>query len=730
MGSKIKEETRFYFDSIAKSYAQVFFSDNIVLALLVILASFIDPFAGLAGILCVITTVILAKGFGLNEQLIRNGTYGFNAVLAGLALGVFFKFTLTFCVLLLLASILLLLLTVWLSGVSTAYRVPFLSIPFVVCIWVLVLSGRTLDALHLREREINSYAELWQFGGAAVASFFDSINKLDLPMVVGAYLKSLGSVVFESNIVAGLLVALALLIFSRIAFTLSIIGFAAGYAFTYFFRGDVNMIEYSFIGFNYILSAIAIGGFFLIPSAGSYIIAIVMVPVVGLLITAINNVVAIYHLPIYSMPFSIAVILVVYALVNRYSIKKLALVQYQQFSPEKNLYTLKNKIERFKNDTYFHIGLPFYGEWLVSQGHNGNITHKDDWRFAWDFVVTDENNRTFKLPGREVTDFYCYGLPVIAPAAGYVVKIVDGIEDNPVGDANIADNWGNTIIIKHGDYLYSQISHIKKESFKVRLGDYVRKGDVLALCGNSGRAPEPHIHFQLQSVPEVGAKTLQYPICYYQAKEDGKYSFQSFTYPKQGQLLSKVIPTALLQSAFHFPLGKTFEFKVKGKKEEYVKWEVFVDMANNPYIYCWNTGSYAYFTNNETLYYFTDFKGDSKSLLYYFYVGAHKILLGYSGNFEVKDSLNAQGFVGGPAKFIQDFVAPFTIFMHSEFTARYTEIENQDGTKDIKIMTNAIGTTGSMVNRKIDFEMMLCDNKLKTFTINENNQCIIAEHLN
>ena len=70
---------------------------------------------------------------------------------------------------------------------------------------------------------------------------------------------------------------------------------------------------------------------------------------------------------------------------------------------------------------------------------------------------------------------------------------------NNIGDVNLGDNWGNTIIIKHGDYLFSKISHIKEGSFKVRVGDYVKKGDVLAVCGNSGRSPEPHLHFQLQS---------------------------------------------------------------------------------------------------------------------------------------------------------------------------------------------------------------------------------------
>ena len=76
-----------------------------------------------------------------------------------------------------------------------------------------------------------------------------------------------------------------------------------------------------------------------------------------------------------------------------------------------------------------------------------------------------------KAHGIYLEDYYCYGAPVVAPADGTVVNIIDGIEDNNPGDINMSQNWGNTIIIKHTDYLYSQISHLKQDSFKVKIGD-------------------------------------------------------------------------------------------------------------------------------------------------------------------------------------------------------------------------------------------------------------------
>lgn len=514
---------------------------------------------------------------GFNSVFIRMGTYSYNSLLVGLAMGIFFKFNMVFLVMLMLASFFTLLITVWLSSISAVHKIPFLSLPFLISVWTILLSARSFGALELSEREIYSFNELWNIGGSSLVSIYEKTNFLKFNFLVEVYLKSLGAIFFQYNIISGLLIAIGLLIYSRIAFSLSILGFLAGYLFCFFVQGNLSELTYSYIGFNYILSAIAIGGFYLIPSPRSYLMVLLSVPLIGLLISALGQILVVYQLPLYSLPFILVVILLIFAFNNRYYIKNLQLVQYQQFSPEKNLYAYHNRIERFKNDTYFHIHLPFYGEWFVSQGAEGSITHKEDWRFAWDFVIVDETKKTFRLPGKELADFYCYGLPILAPAAGYVINMLEGMEDNVIGDVNVTENWGNTIVIKHSEFLYSKISHIKNASFKVKIGDYVKKADVIAYCGNSGRSPEPHIHFQLQATPHIGSKTLKYPISYYVAKQNGNYSFHSFDYPAEEQTILKTAPTALIREAFHFIPGMIFDFEVnkEGMKEK-VKWGYFL----------------------------------------------------------------------------------------------------------------------------------------------------------
>ncbi len=721
---------KLYHNGIVNSYGQIFFSNHQWFGYLLLLASFVDPYIGICGLIAAAVSVVFADWMGYNHESIRSGLYSYNSILVGFTIGVFYQFNFAFFGLLILGSFFTMLISVWLAAFFSSYRIPFLSLPFLLGVWAVMMGARGFNAVELSERGIFTINELYSFWGPEMGKLMADIHAIKFPLLIDVYLKSLGAIFFQYNLLVGLIIALGLLIYSRIAFSLSILGFLTGYYFCDFFQANMTELEYSYIGFNYILSSIALGGFFLIPSWRSYLMVMVSATMIALSISALGKLFFNFGLPIYSLPFSLVVMLLLYALLQRYNTNGLNLVQYQLYSPEKNLYAYHHRLERYKNDTYFHIHLPFYGEWFVSQGHEGKITHKEDWRFAFDFVVVDETQKTFKGSGEEVNDFYCYDLPVLSPAAGYVVTLVDGVEDNLIGDVNLGENWGNAIVIKHGDFLYSKITHIKDASFKVKLGDYVKKGEVLATCGNSGRSPEPHIHFQLQSTPFVGAKTLKYPIAYYVSKLNGKFTFHSFDYPLENQNVFRITPTNLISQAFYFVPGMTMEFKVEnGAKKSLVKWEVFTDALNQSYIYCGASQSYAYFVNNDTLHYFTDFKGDKKSLLYYFYIAAHKILMGYFQDLEVKDILPVDGFFSGESQFIQDFIAPFKIYQKVNYSSTFKKIDDVMNPQYIKIISSAVAQTAGSVHGEMNFTLELSNNKISQLTINDGEKCISAKRI-
>ena len=81
------------------------------------------------------------------------------------------------------------------------------------------------------------------------------------------------------------------------------------------------------------------------------------------------------------------------------------------------------------------------------------------------------------------------GTPIIAPADGLVISV--GREGN----------YGRMIAINHGYNMKTRYGHLHK--FRVKKGDRVKRGQIIAEVGKSGRTTGPHLHYEvlLNGVP-------------------------------------------------------------------------------------------------------------------------------------------------------------------------------------------------------------------------------------
>jgi murein DD-endopeptidase len=124
-------------------------------------------------------------------------------------------------------------------------------------------------------------------------------------------------------------------------------------------------------------------------------------------------------------------------------------------------------------------------------------------RFAIDWIRIDSNGNLFHGDAKANEHFYGYGAQVLAVADGRVSDLKDGLEEN-VGTTErdnrtiTVDNAvGNYVTLGLGHGQFAVYAHLQPGSFRVKLGDKVRAGQVLALLGNSGNSDAPHLHFQL-----------------------------------------------------------------------------------------------------------------------------------------------------------------------------------------------------------------------------------------
>jgi urea transporter/murein DD-endopeptidase MepM/ murein hydrolase activator NlpD len=715
------------------SYSIIFFFNNKLLASVIMLVSFLNFFAGLSGLIAVLVAVLIAHTMDFDKIQLKNGVYSFNALLTGIGMGTFFDPGLVFFSLLLLASLLTLILSVTLSGWLYKYGLPFLSIPFVITFWFILLPSSQFENLGLTQRNIYWMNEVYAIGGNQMLNFFQTMDTLPVHKMVDIYLRSMSSIFFQDNLIAGLLIALALLVCSRIAFSLSVIGFISAYLFAKFSGSAAASITYYNIGANYMMVAIAVGGFFTIPSKYSYLWTVLLVPLTSLVLLFMSKLFGIFQLPVFSLPFSFVVILLVYFLMMRINPSKLVLTPIQYYSPEINLYTYNNNKSRLSNFLYFPLHLPFWGEWTVTQGHDGKHTHKGDWGNAFDFMVFDDKSNTYKSNGLLCENYHSYNKPILAPADGIVEDIIDNVDDNEIGKVNTTENWGNTIIIRHLSGLYTQMSHLKKRSFKVTKGNYVKRGDLLAYCGNSGRSPEPHLHFQVQVTPLLGSKTINYPFAYYAEKEKTVQQLRQFSKPSEGALVSGVKINPLLKVAFDIMPNTTLKYSYLNDREieKTEQWEAFTDAWNNKYIYCKDTAASAYYVNDGVMFYFTAFYGKKESLLYYFYLSAYKVFLGDLNMAEMKVAMPLNIIRNKKISiWFQDFIAPFYNYINVWHSVKSEVSENPPDAGILilksQIEVSVFGKTGTNSESTITLK----ENCIKEFTYETNKTKIHAKWVN
>lgn len=146
--------------------------------------------------------------------------------------------------------------------------------------------------------------------------------------------------------------------------------------------------------------------------------------------------------------------------------------------------------------------MPITDEWFVYWGGTNEFVNYhypfEQQRYAYDLVKM-VNHQTFKDSPLKNENYYAFGAEVVAPADGTVIQVMSSIKDNIPGVRDEANILGNYCIIAHDKNEFSMLAHLKKDSIFVNVGDHVKIGQLLGLCGNSGYSSEAHIHFQVMN---------------------------------------------------------------------------------------------------------------------------------------------------------------------------------------------------------------------------------------
>lgn len=223
---------------LGRGIGQVMFQNNALSGLLMLIGIFLNSWQ--MGILAVsgnIISTLTAYFSGYGRDDIKDGLYGFNGTLVGIAVGVFMELSLGSLLLMVVSSC----ISTWIVRLFNLQRsLPGFTAPFILsvwgllgfCIWIMPDMLLVSDAVNNTTQGIN-YFQTFSFG--------------------------IGQVMFQGNIWTGLLFLVSILVNSRTAAFYTVLGALLPIPFAVLLGIDSETLNMGLMGYNGVLCAIALG---------------------------------------------------------------------------------------------------------------------------------------------------------------------------------------------------------------------------------------------------------------------------------------------------------------------------------------------------------------------------------------------------------------------------------------------------------------------------------------
>ena len=122
-------------------------------------------------------------------------------------------------------------------------------------------------------------------------------------------------------------------------------------------------------------------------------------------------------------------------------------------------------------------------------------------RFAIDFIKLDSSGHYASGDKDVISNWYSSGAEVLSVADGVVAAVRNDFPESLTLAAHqqydSSKATGNYISIDIGNNAFAFYEHLKPNSIRVRAGQKVKKGEVIASLGFTGQSTGPHLHFHV-----------------------------------------------------------------------------------------------------------------------------------------------------------------------------------------------------------------------------------------
>ena len=284
-----------------RGIGQVIFLNNPLSGLLILAALFIQsPWVGTMGLVAVVASTLTAIWLRLDRDSIRNGLFGYNGILVGVALATFGMsgngawnpaWAIAAIVFSAMTTVFMKTMGLWFV---TKFKVPLLTLPFNIAT-LLFLSA----ALFLPQPYFNL--------GASAPSATTS-NAIDWFRIAQSLPIGFGQVFLADKLASGILVFLAVALCTPVGAAVGLLGCILGVLAGGLVGVAPEKLYAGLWGYNALLCAMAIGGVFYAPTARSILIGAACAFLGAIAGGVLGAIFAPLGLPVLTLPFCIVTI--------------------------------------------------------------------------------------------------------------------------------------------------------------------------------------------------------------------------------------------------------------------------------------------------------------------------------------------------------------------------------------------------------------------------------------
>lgn len=260
-----------FIDINLRGIGQVIFQDNPLSGLLFFVAIGWGSYAARApeiaigGLLALIVATLTALWLRVEVAALNAGLYGFNAYLVGIALPTFLAVSPLLWVYVVLGGAVSVVATLAMTNLMKTWGVSALTAPFVLIAWLLLLSSNGFSGLPAGALPTSGLIQ------PIAAEVADPLRILDF---VEGILVSISQVFVKGNGIAALLILIGLAVGSIAAAGYALVAALISVVVAHLLGAESQLITAGLVGFNPILTAIALGTVFYRPGLRSALFAL------------------------------------------------------------------------------------------------------------------------------------------------------------------------------------------------------------------------------------------------------------------------------------------------------------------------------------------------------------------------------------------------------------------------------------------------------------------------